>query len=245
MALEIPPWLHGVGDLGEDYTRALQVGAQVKESKQRLAAEQQRTEMESQARAATLDREKQMESARLQTEKAYHQAQIGLRQQQLDQVAQVNAAKAKDAALKMADQQGFAKDLAGGMPIEQALFRHPRLSSPAAAIAAHKDQLDMAGQRLDLAKQKLDMQRQQIEDKQNAAPKPVRTGEIVTPVMDEEGTQTGTKRQYTFGNPEMPVPAAAASKGKLTKDAAKDFLKQAKGDKAKARQMAKDAGYDF
>jgi hypothetical protein len=34
-------------------------------------------------------------------------------------------------------------------------------------------------------------------------------------------------------------------KGKLTPDQAKDFLRQAGGDKDKARKLAKDAGYSF
>lgn len=194
--------------------RGLQVGAQVKESKARLAAEQQRTEMEAQARAATLQREQQMEQARLQTQKAYEQAQIGLRQQRLDQIEQVNAARTKDAALKMADQKGFADDLAGGMPIEQALFRHPRLSSPAAAIAAHKDQLDMAGQRLDLAQKKLEEQKREFEERQQSKQKPVVVGRQVTKSLNDEGTETGYTEKNIYGNPEAPAQAKAEQKFK-------------------------------
>ncbi len=40
-------------------------------------------------------------------------------------------------------------------------------------------------------------------------------------------------------------PSLAPSPKPLDKATATDFLKQAKGDKAKARQLAKDAGYDF
>ena len=42
-----------------------------------------------------------------------------------------------------------------------------------------------------------------------------------------------------------PTESASASKGKLTKELAQEFLKQASGDKAKARQLARNAGYEF
>lgn len=195
-------------DLGEEYLRGVQIGVDVKQAKarlqaenQRLAVEQQRTQMEAQARADTLQRQQQMENARIQTEAAYKQAQIGLKKQQLDQVEQLNAIKTRDAAMKVADQQGFASDLAGGMPIEQALFRHPRLSSPAAAIAAHKDALDMAGQRLDLAKQKLDQQKEEFEERQNSKDKPVVIGRTVSKSLNDEGIETGYTEKNIYGKP--------------------------------------------
>lgn len=53
----------------------------------------------------------------------------------------------------------------------------------------------------------------------------------------------------TVAAPAAPAPVAASTatttRKTLTRDLAKAFLTKARGDKAKARQLAKDAGYDF
>jgi hypothetical protein len=134
----------------------MQLGAALAQEQQRLAAEEHRTQMEAQARQENLQRETQMQQARLATETAYHTAELGLQKSRLEETARATAArtqqagavlaqrkaeadaKAQDAAARMADQQGFATDLAGGMPVDKALFRHPRLTTPAAAVAASK-----------------------------------------------------------------------------------------------------------
>lgn len=45
--------------------------------------------------------------------------------------------------------------------------------------------------------------------------------------------------------PATPIQPPTKSNGTLTRDKAKDFLSQANGDKAKARQLARDAGYEL
>jgi len=146
----------------------VQIGAQISESHQRIQAEQQRAQMEAQAREITFQRESQLQQARLQTESAYKQQQLALEKQRLEQVGQINAAKLRDTALKAADQSAFAQDLAGGMSIEQALYRHPRLATPGAAIQAHRDTQDATGRGLDLRRQALDLSRERLEASKQA-----------------------------------------------------------------------------
>lgn len=218
---------------------------QVSNEQQRLQAENVRTQAEAQARAATLKREQTMQQQELATRTAYQQAQIGLKKQQLDQVAQMNAAKTKAAAAKLQDQHGFATDIAGGMNIEQALFRHPTLSTPQAAIAAHKDSLDLGQQRLDLSRQRLEDAQQNFEARQN---KPQKIGTHRTITTDPNNPNvSSTDERDVFGTPGggKPLSPPTASQGKLTKEKASEFIKLANGDKDKARKLAKDAGYDF
>lgn len=182
----IPPWLQAP-DVAGDYAKGLALGTQAAEAKQRLQAEQARTAMEAQLRSQMIERQTRMEQARLQAQTAYHQQQLELRNQRLQQFQQVNDAHLKDTALKAADQQGFAQDLAGGMSVEQALYRHPRLTTPGAAVAAHKDTLDEAGsalglrqQGLDLAAKRLEMQQQALQDRE-ARPDKIGTMDIPLP----------------------------------------------------------------
>lgn len=149
------PWLNPP-DIAGSYERGLSIGASIGEEQARLQAEHERTIMESQAREQATKQSALTAEARIKTEAAYRTANLGLQQARLQDAAAVNAAKTKEAALKMADQQGFAADLKSGMKIEEALYRHPRLSTPASAVAAHKDTLDLGSQRLQFNKEKQD-----------------------------------------------------------------------------------------
>jgi hypothetical protein len=90
-----------------------------------------------------------MQQARLQTETAYHAAELGMQKRPAEpgraghgrrgrrtpgrcwrSERKFRMPRAAAAAAKMADQDGFAKDLAGGMSVEQALYRHPHLTTP-------------------------------------------------------------------------------------------------------------------
>lgn len=178
-------WLQAP-DVAGDYLKGVSIGASIAEARQRIAAEQTRTLMEAQARSTTNERESQLEQARLQTLTAYRTEQLGLHKQQLEQAAQINAARTKEAALKMADQHGFAADLANGVPMEQALYRHPRLSTPSAAVAAHKAGLDATEAKLDLSRQRLELRQQEFERKKNAV-KPEKIGTMDIPLPTPTG----------------------------------------------------------
>jgi len=234
MAIVIPEWLKGP-DVAQEYTKGLQVGAQVAEESQRLQAENTRTQMEAQARAASLKQEQTMQKQRLETETAYKQAQIGLRKQQLDEVGKVNAAKTKAAAMKLQDQHGFASDVAGGMPIDQALFRHPSLATPQAAIAAHKDRLDLGQQRLDLSKQRLEQAQEQLETRKN---KPVEIGEDETKTTDEDTGAVKTSRRKIFGTPGGGQPLTPPPAGEFkTPEDVKSAFKNHKIGKDQAKKI--------
>ncbi len=209
----------------------MQTAASMVEARQRLAAERERTQMEAQASERAEQRMAMEATARRQTAQAYHDAQLALQQQRLQQAAQQHAAAAKQAAMKMADQHAFAQDLAGGMPIEQALYRHPTLSSPSAAIAAHKDTLDLASQRLENNKRQLDLREQEIKDREKRVGNigtmdlPVKSGDLFSgtmrvplnsPVINQTlGTNAPPGTGTNFNA--MPVPAATEVKRK-TKD---------------------------
>lgn len=64
--------------------------------------------------------------------------------------------------------------------------------------------------------------------------------ELSRRIADTEG-----KYKYLGTNYLNPQPMPEASKKDLTREAAQEFLKQANGDKEKARKLARDAGYSF
>ena len=203
-------------DIAEAYLHGIEVARAGADARQRLALERTKIQQEAQARSAQLAQQTQAENAtnqrqmyeqqaRLQTQAAYHDAEIALAQERINVHAQAAAEKSKAAALKMADQHGFADDLAKGMPIEQALYRHPN-ASPASAIAAHKDTLDLASGRLEVAKKNLELRGKELEMKQGKAPRAVRTG--YTEKTDEEGNKSV---DYKYGLPPGVAPPGQAA----------------------------------
>jgi len=156
MPIVIPDWLKAP-DVAQEYSRGLSIGAGVAESQARLRAEPDRNAMEIAARKENLDRQMQMENARLETQKAYHDEQLGLRAQQLDEVASVNAQRTSQAAQKLAAQKKFSSLLQGGATVQDALTQVPELATPQAMIAAHKQASDLSGEKLDLQKRALDL----------------------------------------------------------------------------------------
>lgn len=144
-------------DIAAEFLAGVQSGAQIRHQQAALQQARVQAQMEADARADQQNQENLREEQRLRVQESMRQSEIGLQQQRLQEVQKENDARTRDAALRLADQQGFASDLSKGLPIEQALYRHPRLSTPQAAIAAHKDTLDLASQRLDLAQKRLAM----------------------------------------------------------------------------------------
>lgn len=184
-----------MADLAASFLHGLEIARAANDAKERLNLERRRVQLESQQRAQALQQESTIrqqtnerqdaeQQARLQTEAAYHDAEIGLAQQRLSDEQAVNAQRVHAAALKMADQHGFASDLASGVPIEQALYRHPN-ANPSSAIAAHKSALNLAGDRvaiaqknLDLRARQLDQQDRSLKDREN---KPANPGHMTIP----------------------------------------------------------------
>lgn len=109
MPITLPSWLQPA-DVAGDYQRGLQIGAQVAESRSRLAAQAQETTMRAQAEAQSREQEHALQQQRIATTAAYQQQQIQLKQAQLDQVKRVNDAKTTSAARQFSARQGLASD---------------------------------------------------------------------------------------------------------------------------------------
>ena len=112
MPIEVPPWLQAP-DVGADYARGLQIGAQVSEARQRLDAQQSEASMRAQTESNQQQQEHALQQQRIATTDAYQQQQIQLRKQQLDQVKAMNDQKTASAARQFVAKQqwqtGFAK----------------------------------------------------------------------------------------------------------------------------------------
>ncbi len=180
----VPPWITAADPAGE-MLHGFQIGAGIAQERSRLASEQERAGIEAQVRQQELQRQTSYENTRLATEKARTDAEIGLRAANLQRLQEQNAFTMKVAATKMADQQGFAKDLAAGMSVEQALFRHPTLASPTAITQARKDAQDISAQHLQIARDRLAMEQERLDNQEN---KPGKTGTIDVPYVPNGAT---------------------------------------------------------
>jgi hypothetical protein len=118
-------------NIAEAYLHGMEVRGQLNAAKERVAAERSHTAMEAQARADTNVREAAETNARIQTQKAYHDAELGLKQQQITAAAAKNEQQTRFAALKMAQQHAFNGAVASGMPVRDAMFKYPMASASA------------------------------------------------------------------------------------------------------------------
>jgi hypothetical protein len=201
----IAPWLKAP-DIAEDYLRGLALGQQAADTRQRLAAEQQRTAMEAQARQDTLQREALQEQQRIAIEKAYRDSEIGLQQQRLAEVQRANAEKTRAAAMKLHQQTTFNKVYQDTGDVQQALFASG-LGTPQNVLAARKDVEDLGAKRLAQREESLELRKQEFEEKKNKKPVPRRIGEkVVTDPITGDKTTT-----YQFDQPTAAVPAAATT----------------------------------
>lgn len=105
------------------------------EAAKRLDHEQVMAQMEAQARREIAQKNAIRESQQLAIDAAYKQQRIGLGQQHVEQMQAVADAKARDAARMFANQQGFAKALASGVPVAEAMAQFPVAPSMARALS--------------------------------------------------------------------------------------------------------------
>lgn len=166
---QLPDWL-APADPAAEWLRGAQLGAQIGSERARLQEEQTRAQMESQARQATLERQTQFERARIATENARTQALTGLQEQRLQQAQAVVAERSRQAALKWAAQQSYARDRQSGLSAEQALYKNPGLLTPAALSEARKEDSDYSQQQLQLKRDQLAFQREKEANKLNPQP---------------------------------------------------------------------------
>lgn len=254
MPYPYPNWIQPP-DLAGEYARGAQLG--LEQSRMQMQAEEnQRAHL--------------MEQQRLEVEKAYKDQQLAMQKQELDQATQLNKLKIQDAAQRMSAQKAYQDFVnAGGDPTEgmlkfgmqlgldssgfynlaakAAAAKHPfvpeEMTTPGGVHMvkrsptawevipenkvpkedyAHKKELDDAYKELDEGRKAYD-----------AATDPQTQANISVRIA------------HALGRIKAATTVVPKSRMPLTKELAKQFLAQAKGDKEKARQLAKDAGYDF
>ena len=120
----IPSWLEAPDTAGE-YLKGVQIGSGIAGERARLEQEQSRAAMEHELRTQQMQKDAQLQSAQLQTTKAYREAQLGLRKQQLDEAAKMNAQRTQAAATRL-KQQIAAQEMRAQhpeMPESEVLWR--------------------------------------------------------------------------------------------------------------------------
>ena len=215
-------------DLAQSLISGYQAGAHIAQERRRIQAEESRTQAEASARATTAAREAQVEQQRIRIEAARQQAEAGLRKQALDQAKAVNDQRTQAAAMKYAAVQGLAKDLASGMPMEQAMYRNPGASSPSDMVAAQRAAESLKQQRdsLKLRQDEFAERQKQNEFTRSKTPKvpeptvsiPLPKSETGDPTGDWfHGTLGAAQRQFGTNLPPIlaaPTPAGTTGAGK-------------------------------
>lgn len=118
----LPPWLTPRTDPAQAFVTSMHLGAQIAQQQNQLQAEQERAQMETQARQQALQQQTLRAQQQIEMQRAYHDAVVGLRQDQLDQVSQANQLKAQVAARKFAAQQQFRQRVAAGEPASKVMM---------------------------------------------------------------------------------------------------------------------------
>lgn len=192
----------------------MSIGSQVAETRQRLQQQAQQQAMEAQIQQQQLQQRSLEDAQRIQVTKAYHDAEIGLKTQQLQQVEQVNSQKTKQAAMKLQAQSRFNQVYKETGDVQKALFASG-MGTPQNVLAARKDVQDLGGQRLSQRQESLELREKQYEDKQNKKPVPRRIGEKST--TDPLTGDKTTLYLFDQGNVPTQVGTKAAGKGKRWK----------------------------
>lgn len=244
MAYPIPPWLQP-SDPASAYAQGLQIGTRIGSEQTRQATEQ-----------ASIDRQTQMQAV----EEARKQAEFGLKQQA--------------AARRYAAQAHYQSLLTQGVDPAKALLQvapdlGESLTGAAQLYKAGQPPVMTPYQQAEIDLKNKELSRKSDESSSEPQVFPIgpdvnfvympggKTGHVVDmrgkerePTLQELNTVKNSSGDTNMisdidGLIRDKIDHLKSSKRKLTKDAAKDFLKKAGGDKVKARQMAQDAGYDF
>jgi hypothetical protein len=159
MPLPLPPLANKPADTAANWTRGAAIGAEIGRANAQIAMEQQRLQaqmaqaaMEAQVRQEQIQQNARLEQQRTEIAAAYHQAQIGMQQQRLEEAKQLhsqnlmmreaglgiqagrleetkrmNQMKAEQAAAQMQAkgmmQERVKEYVAGGMPEGEAMMR--------------------------------------------------------------------------------------------------------------------------
>lgn len=118
----IPQWLNPP-DIAGQYASGLHAGLQVGMERNRLAQQAQMAEMQAQAREAEFQRESLRQKTEMDIQKAYQQAQLGIRKRELDQQQQSITLATQKAARQVAAQQAYRKLIESGVDPSKALLQ--------------------------------------------------------------------------------------------------------------------------
>jgi hypothetical protein len=121
----LPPWLQPRSDPAAEFTAAFHAGSAVAMEQQRLQAEQQRSAMAAAERAQIAQQDALVQQQKIEVDKAYNQAQIGLQKQRLDDAQQKIAQTAQSAARRYQAQESIKQKIAGGMDRAEAYLSEP------------------------------------------------------------------------------------------------------------------------
>lgn len=185
----IPQWLKPA-DEAANYLHGVAIGQQAAEANARLDEARNRVAMESQIHQDTLKQRALEDSQRIAVTKQYHEQEIGLRQQQLQEIAAQNAAKTRAAAMKLQQQARFNQTYQATGDVQKALF-DSGLGTPQNVLAARKDAQDLGDQRLNLSRERLSMQEEALKQRTSKAVAPRRIGErtVTDPVSGDKTTK--------------------------------------------------------
>lgn len=106
------PWVGKPADPAAEYAKGLQIGSQIWEAEQRLQAQQQQHAQDMALRQQQIDQNARIESQRIEITKAYHDAQIGVQKQRLEDYRKINDFKIQQTALQFAARQRMSQRIA-------------------------------------------------------------------------------------------------------------------------------------
>jgi hypothetical protein len=154
----LPPWIRGVdaesgissgasAGLGvarlqqEQQSDAARQGMEAMRLKQAAGLEQARlqqaaeqSQMEFQARQEVAKQQQLRQQQAMNIDAAYKTATLGLAQGRLEEVQKAADEKARNAALQFQREQGFARDVANGVPVMKAYMSNPVAASVLSAV---------------------------------------------------------------------------------------------------------------
>lgn len=144
--MPLPPWLNVQP---ADFLRATEAGTHVQLQRQQMANqaaqatarlnhEQMIAQMEAESRKQITQQNALMRQAQIEFQKQYHDSQVGLARQRMEEMQAINQAKAQDAARKFAAQQKYTNLLRSGVSPDQALYQVPELATPSAVAAINR-----------------------------------------------------------------------------------------------------------
>jgi hypothetical protein len=115
----------------------LRQASQLEQARLAQAAEQHQMEFEAKRKLA--EQNQLREQQRLNIDNAYKTAALGIAQGRLEETQKVAEEKAKNAALQFQREQGFARDVAAGVPVMEAYQRNPVAASVLSAVERSQD----------------------------------------------------------------------------------------------------------